>query len=114
MIPDESANGPGAALSNGSGAAAISSGAIGSLALATLAMAADKSATIKNLLAFYKLTGPLSGVTTVAVLIWLAVWVILERRWKNRNVALGPIIAISAALLGVSLLLTFPPFADIF
>ena len=114
MSLNESANSPQAALHNGSGAAAILSAAIGSFALATLAMAADKLPMIKNLLAFYRPTGPLSGVTTVAVLVWLAAWVTLDRRWRNRTVALEPICAASIALLVITLLLTFPPVADLF
>jgi len=65
-------------LSNGSGAAAILAAGIGSFAVAFLAIAADKSAFVKNLFVFYKPTGALSGVTTVAVLLWLAAWAILD------------------------------------
>jgi hypothetical protein len=76
------------ALTNGSGAAAILSAAIGSFALAIFAIAADKSASIKSLLIFYKPTGPLSGVTTAAILIWLAIWAILDFRWRKKTIAL--------------------------
>jgi hypothetical protein len=99
---------------NGSGAAAILSAGIGSFALAILAIAGDKSAAIKSTLIFYKPTGPLSGVTTVAILIWLATWAILEWRWRKRTVAVRPIAATALALLGLSLVLTFPPVVDLF
>ena len=59
------------ALTNGSGAAAILAAGIGSFALAVLACAGDKLAAVKNSLIFYKPTGPLSGVTTTAIVIWL-------------------------------------------
>ena len=59
------------ALTNGSGAAAILSAGVGAFALAVLAIAGDKSAHIAGSLIFYKPTGPLSGVTTTAILIWL-------------------------------------------
>ncbi|MDR3734844.1 MAG: hypothetical protein P4L10_04820, partial [Acidobacteriaceae bacterium] len=49
---------------NGPGAAAILAAGIGSFAVAVLTVAADKSALVKNLLAIYKPTGALSGVTT--------------------------------------------------
>jgi hypothetical protein len=81
--------------------------------LATLAVVADKSLMIKGLLAFYRPTGPVSGVTTVAVLVWFAAWVILERRWRARTVALERVGAAALVLLGLSLLLTFPPVADL-
>ena len=101
------------ALTNGPGAAAILSAAIGSFALAVLALAADKSPHIKSILNFYRPTGPLSGVTTTAILVWLLAWGILEGRWGRRTVALGRIALIAFALLALSFLLTFPPVADL-
>ena len=112
--PDSAASPRTPALTNGSGAAAILSAGIGSFTLAVIAIAGDKSASLKSMLVFYKPTGPLSGVTTVAILIWLFTWGILEWRWRNRTVAVGRITAISLALLGLSLLLTFPPVVDLF
>lgn len=103
-----------AAMGNGSGAAAILSAGIGAFMLAVFAIAADKVASIKSMMVFYKPTGPLSGVTTSAILVWLIVWVILERRWSKRNVGLGRVSAVALVLLGLSLLLTFPPVVDLF
>ena len=102
------------ALPNGSGAAALLSAGIGSLALAILAIAGDQSALIKSHLSFYKPTGPLSGVTTTAILLWLATWAILEWRWSKKSVALKPISAIALVLITLSIALTFPPIADLF
>jgi hypothetical protein len=99
---------------NGSGAAAILSAGIGSFMLAFFAIAADKSAFLKNLFIFYKPTGPLSGVTTTAILVWLIAWGILEGRWRKRNVAMGRISVGALILLSLSLLLTFPPVAELF
>jgi hypothetical protein len=101
-------------LPNGSGAAAILAAGIGSFMVAVLAIAADQFASIKRLMVFYKPTGPLSGVTTSAILFWLIAWAILEWRWRKRTVALGRINAVALVLLGLSLLLTFPPLADQF
>jgi hypothetical protein len=101
-------------LTNGSGAAAILSAGIGSFALAVLACAGDKLAAVKNSLIFYKPTGPLSGVTTTAIFIWLVAWGILEWRWRNRTVGVGRISVVALALLGLSLMLTFPPVVDLF
>jgi hypothetical protein len=100
-------------LPNGSGAAAILSAAIGSFVLAILAFAGDKSVPVKNSLIFYKPTGPLSGVTTTAILLWLFSWGVLEWRWGKREVALNRINAVSFTLLILSLLLTFPPVVDL-
>ena len=112
--PNNSASTNAPVLTNGSGAAAILAAGVGTFALAVLACVGDKSATVKSSLIFYKPTGPLSGVTTSAILIWLLTWGILEWRWRNRTVAAGRITAIALALLGLSLLLTFPPVVDLF
>jgi len=103
-----------AILPNGSGAAALLAAGIGCFALALLAIAGDTSPSAKSLLIFYRPTGPLSGVTTVAVFVWLVAWAVLDQRWKKRTVALGRVSAVALALLGLSLLLTFPPIADLF
>jgi hypothetical protein len=102
------------ALTNGSGSAAVLSAGIGSFALAVLAFAGDKSAHIKSMLIFYKPTGSLSGVTTAAILIWLFTWGTLEWRWRNKTVAVGRTNVIALILLGLSVLLTFPPVVDLF
>jgi len=102
------------ALTNGSGAAAILAAAIGSFALAVLAIAADKSPAIKAALVFYKPTGVLSGVTTAAIFIWLVIWLALDLRWRKKTIALGLLSSIAFTLFILSFLLTFPPIADLF
>lgn len=111
---ETSTSGGTARLTNGSGAAAILAAGIGAFMLAVLAVAADKATSIQRLMVFYKPTGPLSGVTTTAILIWLFTWGILEWRWRSRTVAVGRTNAIALILLGLSLLLTFPPCVDLF
>jgi predicted exporter len=103
-----------AAIPNGSGAAAILSAGIGSFAVAFFAIAADKSGFVKNLFVYYKPTGALSGETTVAVILWLVTWAILDWRWRKRTVSLRPINILALGLLGLSLFLTFPPIGDLF
>jgi hypothetical protein len=98
---------------NGGGAAALLAAGIGSLMVALFALAADKSAAIKSAMIFYKPTGPLSGVTTCAVVGWLLCWAILHWRWSRRMVSLGGVSKAALILLGLSLLLTFPPIADL-
>ena len=107
MTPDAQA------LPNGSGAAALLAAGVGAFSFALLAFAGDKSAVVKSSLLFYKPTGPLSGVSTVALLVWLLAWDILEWRWRSRNVGVGRISAIALTLLVLSLLLTFPPVVDL-
>ncbi|MEO6807236.1 MAG: hypothetical protein ABI286_11580 [Edaphobacter sp.] len=103
-----------AAMQNGSGAAAILSASIGCFALAILSIAADASSSLKAILIFYKPTGPLSGVTTVAILVWLVTWAILDWRWKRTTLPMARINAAAFTLLGLAFLLTFPPIANLF
>jgi hypothetical protein len=115
MNAQETSTSNGAAgLTNGSGAAAILAAGIGAFALAVLAIAADRITSIQHWMVFYKPTGPLSGVTTTAILIWLFTWGILEWRWRNKTVAVGRTNTLALILLGLSLVLTFPPIADLF
>lgn len=100
-------------LSNGAGAAAILAAGIGAFALAVFAIAADKVAAIKNMMIFWKPTGPLSGVTTCAILVWLLVWLVLDRSWTKKDVPLARISTVALTLLVLGLLLTFPPVADL-
>jgi hypothetical protein len=113
-MPNSAASSDAPALTNGSGSAAILAAGIGSFVLAALACAGDKSAAVRNILVFYKPTGALSGVTTTAIVIWLVAWGILNWRWRRRAVAVERINAAAFALLGLSLLLTFPPVVDLF
>jgi hypothetical protein len=101
-------------MTNGSGAAAILAAGVGAMALGVMAVAGDKSAAVKSAMIFYKPTGPLSGVTTVAILIWLGCWGLLEWRWRERTVAAGRVCVVALVLLGVGVLLTFPVVGDLF
>ncbi|HKV24250.1 MAG TPA: hypothetical protein VJN93_06625 [Candidatus Acidoferrum sp.] len=100
-------------VTNGPAAAAILSAGAGCCALGILAIVADGSKTAGRWLAFYHPSGPLSGVTTVTIFIWLAIWFVFARRWRVRNVNLARTNALAFFLLACGLLLTFPPFADL-
>jgi hypothetical protein len=111
-IPDSAISESFPAMPNGSGAAALLSASVGCFALSILAFAGDKSVAIKNSFNLYRPTGPLSGVSTSAILIWLVMWGILERHWGKKMVSIGRVNAISFLLLGLSFLMTFPPVID--
>ncbi len=99
---------------NGAGAAAVLAAGLGSFLVAVFALVADKSAGFKSLMIFYRPTGPLSGVTTCAIVVWLLAWLALHLQWKNRNLALARVSTIAFVLLGLGFLLTVPPLADLF
>lgn len=99
---------------NGAGAAAILAAGIGSFLLSVFAILGDQSSFFKRIFVFYTPTGPLSGVTTCAIVAWLAVWFLLDRIWRRRDVPVGRISTGAIILLVLGLLLTFPPIADMF
>jgi hypothetical protein len=101
-------------LTNGSGAAAVLAAGIGAFTIAVIDIAADEVASIKSMTNFYRPTGPLSGVTTISILVWLACWAILDWQWRKKNVGMARIGTVALVLLVLSLLLTFPPIAEIF
>ncbi len=97
---------------NGAGAAAVLAAGIGCFVLGALAVLADKSTAVKNRMIFSRPTGPLSGVTTLAIAAWLLAWMVLHLCWRRKEIALGPALGAAFVLLALSLLLTFPPLAD--
>jgi hypothetical protein len=98
---------------SGAGAAAILAAGVGALALGVLALAGDASPAIGRALILWPPSGPLSGVTSAAVAVWLLVWLVLDRRWSDREVPLRPVNFAAIAMLAAGLLLTFPPFMDL-
>jgi hypothetical protein len=101
------------AIPNGPAGAAILAAGIGSFALGLFATLGDAFPAVGNFFIFYTPTGPLSGVTTSAIVVWLAAWLVLGNAWAKRtvNMVAVNVIAFIGLLLGV--LLTFPPFMDL-
>ncbi|MFC5863545.1 hypothetical protein ACFPT7_14660 [Acidicapsa dinghuensis] len=102
-----------AEISNGAGTAAALAAGAASFLLAILSILGDKLPKFRQAMIFYRPTGPLSGVTTCAILLWLLLWIILHLRWCTRSISSRANIA-ALALLCLGVLLTFPPIADLF
>ncbi len=100
-------------LLNGPACAAIVAAGAGCFAMGVLAVAGDGSKRVAGMLNFYMPSGPLSGVSTLAVVVWLGVWVGLTRLWRGKTVALGRVNVVAFLLLAAGLLLTFPPVGDL-
>jgi hypothetical protein len=100
-------------LPNGPGAAAILAAGVGSLAIGVFAFFADVSPVLKHGFDFWSPSGPLSGVSLTAVVVWLLVWLLLSRLWAAREVNLARVNVAAFAMLIVGLLLSFPPFMDL-
>ena len=101
------------AIPNGPGAAAILAAGIGCAAMGILALAGDASEAIGKWLNFYNPTGTLSGVSTLAIIIWLVSWLALNRAWATKTIPMVKVNVAAFILLAVGLLLTFPPFMDL-
>jgi len=99
---------------NGSAAAALVAGGLGSFAVGLMTVLAEASDGLRGLLVFYQPAGPLSGKTTVAVAIWLVAWAVLSRLWGGKDVDFGRAATWAFVLLGAGLVATFPPFFELF
>ena len=102
-----------AVVRTGAAGAAILSACLGCCALGVLADIGDASKSAARFLTFWKPTGPLCGVSTLAVAIWLVAWIVLHRVWRERDCAFLKVTVASSILLLVGFLLTFPPFEDL-
>jgi hypothetical protein len=99
---------------NGPGAAVVLAAGIGCFALGAISVLADKVPALARSLSFYPPTGPLSGVSTVSIVVWLGAWAFLQYRWQRRMLNLRWTNGIAFVLLACGLLLTFPPIGHLF
>lgn len=100
-------------LPNGLGAAAILAAGIGWFAFGLFDLTGQAWPVVRAAFNIWKPSGPLSGVSTAAIGVWLLAWLLLAVRWRTRNLRLGRINAVAFAMLAAGLLLTFPPFIDL-
>jgi hypothetical protein len=83
------------------------------LAVGALATMGDRAKAVAKVLTFYKPTGPLSGVSTMAIVVWLVTWVVLAKWWSGKTVSMMKVNVAAFVFLAVGLLLTFPPLEDL-
>ena len=96
-------------MKNGPAAAATLAAGIGIAVVGIMTMGAEASPAWSRLLNWRNPVGPLSGKTGVGVAAWLVSWLVLGLLWRDREVKFGRVLVISALLLSIGLLLTFPP-----
>ncbi len=101
-------------LPNGPAAAAILAAGVGCVALGLLVTLTAASVFVEEAMVFYEPVGSLSGKTTLAVVIWLVVWVVLNSRLKDKQVNFAKTFKITLILVAIGLLGTFPPFYALF
>ena len=94
-------------LANGAALAAFLAAGIG--ALATGLVVVLNEAGLLAVPALYAPAGGVTGRTALAAAIWLLAWALLHRRWRDRRLEPRRIHAATLLLVGLGVLLTFPP-----
>lgn len=97
---------------DGPAAAAILAAGIGVFTLGLLTVLAEASVAVHDWLEGWEFgqgVGPLAGKTTVAVIVWLVSWIVLAIALRDRDVHLGRWMWLSAVLVILGFLGTFPP-----
>ena len=94
---------------DGPALAAILSAAIGTFVLGINVVLADVSKGAKDFFNWYDPAGPLSGKTSVAVIVWLVSWFIFHQAWKKKEVRFTIVWGAAQLLITGGFLLTFPP-----
>jgi hypothetical protein len=100
-------------MKNGPSAAAVLAAGIGLAVIGIVSMLAEAIAAFGKALVWSKPVGDLSGKTIIGIVVWLAAWLILGLAWKDREVNFKGIAIVSAVLLVVALIFTFPPVFDL-
>src|SRR5512143_2123707 len=96
-------------IKNGPAAAALLAGGIASVAYGIIIVLSEGIPAFGTALNWYNPAGPLSGKTTLAVIIWLILWAILGNQWKDKDVNFQSTSTTALVLLVVGFLLTIPP-----
>ena len=94
--------------------AALVAAGLGCAALGIFTVLAELSPGLRALLNFYNPVGPLSGKTSVAVIVWVVAWVVLSRVWQNRAPAWRSALITTWVLIGAGFVGTFPPVFELF
>ncbi len=95
-------------------AAAFIAAGVGVFVLGLLTTLAEASKGFADSLNFRDPVGPLSGKTILAVAAWLVAWVVLHVALRRREVSPRAVYLVTALLVALGLLLTFPTFFDQF
>lgn len=103
-----------AIVTTGPAAAALVASGIGTLVIGLMTTGAVISEGLKTFLNWWDPAGPLTGKTGVGVIVWLISWIVTHTLWKDRDSDLGKAFTITLILIGLGVLLTFPPVFEAF
>jgi hypothetical protein len=95
-------------------AAAILAGGVGCLALGFFTTLAEASVSFKDWLAWDDGVGPLSGKTSMTLVVWVVAWTVLHLVFRRRAVESRGALAIALALVALGAVGTFPTFFQAF
>ncbi len=95
-------------------AAALLAAAVGSVVFGIAILLGDASPTIRSLLTWSDAVGPLSGRSSIGAGGYLVSWALLHLRLRHRSVDFGRVMTWSFVMIGVALVLIFPPFHNMF
>ncbi len=101
-------------VATGAAAAAFISSGIGALVLGLLTTGSVIIPGLKGALNLWNPAGSLTGKSTFAILAWLVSWLIMSTVWKDKEMDLGKSFIITLILIGLGVLLTFPPVFEAF
>ena len=92
---------------NGAAMAAFLAAGMGAFAMGLVVILNESGLFVAPSL--YGPAGGVTGRTATAVVLWLIAWGVLHRRWTGRRIEAGRVYGITLALVGLGVLLTFPP-----
>jgi hypothetical protein len=95
-------------------AAAVLAVGIGAAVLGLLTTLSEASTGVHDFLEFDKDVGPLSGKTIIAAAAYFASWAVLHGLWRRQNPVLRLILIVTAVLIALGVLGTFPTFFQAF
>lgn len=95
------------AITNGAALAAYLAAGIGAFAMGLFVILNE--ADVFAAPSLYAPAGGVSGRTTFAVVAWLIAWGVLHRLWNGRQRDSGRVRVVALLLIGLGVLLTFPP-----
>jgi hypothetical protein len=95
-------------------ASALLAAGIGCLVMGIVTTLSEALKPVADLLNLYKPTGPLSGKSLVAIIVWLAAWALLSRVSKGKQINTSKWIGCAMICVALGFITTFPLFFDMF
>ncbi len=93
---------------NGPAAAALLAGGIAAVVYGILIVFSERIPVAATALNWYNPAGPLSGTTSLTIILWLILWAILGNQWKDKELNFQSIATTALILLVIGFLLTLP------